>query len=193
VSTPDPGFRPAEPRIPVLRLDELDDEQRRLVGSISAQFTTVPNAVLTLVRAPALYEAFLPLGSKLLNDSAFTARERELVILRTAVVVGSPYEWGQHVALSREIFDEDDLRRIVAGPSTPGWTPLEVTLLSAVDELHEAAGISDATWARLTTFFDERQLVELPMLVGQYHMIAFVLHALGVQPEEGSPPIPRAE
>jgi len=186
------GLRPAHPRIPALRADELDEVQRRLVEGISPQFTTVPNVVLTLVRQPELYEAFLPLAGRLLNGSSFSDRQRELVIMRTAVVVGSRYEWGQHVALSRDLFDERDLARIVAGPSAPGWDDLEGALVSAVDELHDGGGITDATWARLAAGLDQRQLVELPMLVGQYHMIAFVVHALGIQPEEGSADLPAA-
>jgi 4-carboxymuconolactone decarboxylase len=189
MSTAASGFRPVSPRIPALPIDQLGDDQRRHLGAISPEFTTVPNVVLTLLRCPDLYEAFLPLATKLLTNSAFTLRQRELVILRTAAVIDSPYEWGQHAILSRDIFEDDDLRRIVTGPSAPGWTPLEAALLAAVDELHVAAGISSGTWARLVEDLDEHQLVELPMLVGQYHMIAFVIHALGVQPEDGSPSI----
>ena len=76
---PDATYRPIAPRVPVLGLDELDDVQRRLVGAISDEFTTVPNLVLTLVRHPELYEAWLPMASKLLLDSAFDRRERELL------------------------------------------------------------------------------------------------------------------
>jgi alkylhydroperoxidase family enzyme len=192
VQSPDPFFRPAAPRIAPLALDELDAEQRRFVEAISPEFTTVPNAVLTLLRVPALYEAFLPLGSKLLYQSALGDRERELVILRTAVVVRSPYEWGQHVYLAREIFGDDDLRRIAIGPSAPGWSSVDVALLTAVDELHDTGAMSDATWTQLAAHLDEAQLIELPMLIGQYHTMAFVFHTLGVQPEEGSAPFPDA-
>ena len=190
--SPDPHFRPTAPRIAPLPLDELDAEQRSLVGAISPEFKEVPNAVLTLVRVPELYKAFLPLGSKLLYESALAPRERELVILRTAVVVRSPYEWGQHVYLARDIFGDDDLQRIAVGPTAPGWSALDVALLTAVDELHDRGAVSDATWAQLTEHLDEPQLIELPMLVGQYHTMAFVFHTLGVQPEAGSAPLPVA-
>jgi 4-carboxymuconolactone decarboxylase len=190
VTEPDATFRPSAPRLPALGLDELDATQQRLVGGISDQFTTVPNLVLTLVRHPALYEAWLPLASKLLLDSAFDRRERELLIMRTAVSIGSHYEWGQHVALTPDLFDADDLARIVAGPDAAGWSVREAALLRAVDELHASAGISEATWTALAAELDEQQLVELPMLVGQYRMMAGIVNALGVQPEEGSGSLP---
>jgi hypothetical protein len=58
------------------------------------------------------------------------------------------------------------------------------------DELHAGARISDATWAGLGRHLNEKQLIELPMLVGQYHLVAFTLNSLGVQPEPGLEPLP---
>ena len=47
--------------------------------------------------------------------------------------------------------------------------------------------ISDATWNELASHYDERQLIELPMLVGHYHLVAYTLNSLGVQREPGVP------
>jgi hypothetical protein len=33
-------------------------------------------------------------------------------------------------------------------------------------------------------------MIELPMLVGHYTLLAYTLNSLGVQPEEGSRPLP---
>jgi hypothetical protein len=63
-------------------------------------------------------------------------------------------------------------------------------LLRAADELHSDARISDATWEGLARELDEPQLIELPILVGQYHLVAFALNSLGVQPEPGLEPLP---
>jgi hypothetical protein len=45
-------------------------------------------------------------------------------------------------------------------------------ILRAVDELHGDAMISDATWQTLAKQLDERQLIELPIIVGQYQTVA---------------------
>ena len=39
------------------------------------------------------------------------------------------------------------------------------------------------TWSALAARYDERQLIEVPMLVGHYHLMAFTLNSLGVQLE----------
>ena len=43
---------------------------------------------------------------------------------------------------------------------------------------------------RLAARYDERQLIELPMLVGHYHLVAFTLNSLGVQLEPGLEGLP---
>jgi 4-carboxymuconolactone decarboxylase len=39
----------------------------------------------------------------------------------------------------------------------------------------------------LSSHYDERQLIEVPMVVGQYHLVSFTLNSLGVQREQGVP------
>ena len=78
-----------------------------------------------------------------------------------------------------------EIARVRGGAEAPGWEPFEATLMRAADELHERARISDDTWAALAEHYDEKQLIEVPMLVGHYHMVAFTLNTLGVPLEAG--------
>jgi alkylhydroperoxidase family enzyme len=58
-------------------------------------------------------------------------------------------------------------------------------LLRAADELHDDSCITDATWAALRERYDEKQLIEVPMVIGQYHLVSFTLNSLGIQLEPG--------
>ena len=58
-------------------------------------------------------------------------------------------------------------------------------MLQACDELCTDRDLGDATWAGLAARFDIRQLVELPMLVGHYAMLAGTLKALRVERDPG--------
>jgi 4-carboxymuconolactone decarboxylase len=189
MTTAEPA-RPQTPRIPPLGDNELDDETSALLEEVRLPNAQAVNIFETLVRHPGLYRRWMPFAGKLLAGK-LPARDRELLILRTAWRCGSPYEWGQHVRLAKmaEIGDEE-IDRIAAGADAPGWDAFDATLLTAVDELHDASCITDATWAALATRYDERQLIEVPMLVGQYHMLAFALNSLGVQREPGVPGLP---
>ena len=174
--------RPSSPRIPPLPAAEQTDAQRELLAGLALP---AANIFGTLVRHPGLFRRWMPFGGKLLSGK-IPARERELLILRTGWNCLSEYEWAQHVLIGRSSgLSDDEIERVKAGPDDPAWDPFDATLLRAADELHADACVTDATWAVLADRYDEHQLIELPMLVGQYHLVAFTLNSLGVQREPG--------
>lgn len=150
------------------------------------------NIFATLARHAELFSAWLPYGGFLLARGVLPARERELLILRTGVNCGSSYEWGQHVRLGETLgMPREEIMRVLEGPDAPGWSPADAILLRAADELHESARLSAETYAALAAHYDERGLIEIPMLVGHYHMVAFALNSLEVELDaglEGLPP-----
>ena len=175
----------ARPRIPPLPPSEQDDQARELLGGVRVDGAPASNIFATLVRHPGLFRRWLPFGGKLLAGR-LPARERELLILRTAVLCQADYEWGQHrlIGLSAGL-SESEIERVREGADAPGWDEADATLLRAADELHARARISDATWEQLASRYDQRQLIEIPMVVGHYHMVAFTLNSLGVELEPG--------
>jgi len=179
---------PAAPRIPPLPPDEQDEQARELLAQVQiadAPDAPTANIFSTLVRHPGLFRRWLPFGGKLLAGK-LPARERELLILRTAWLCQAEYEWAQHAVIGRAVgLSDAEIDRVRDGPDAAGWDPFEVTLLCAADELHASARIDEATWNELTSRYDEQQLIEVPMLVGAYHMVAFTLNALGVPLEAG--------
>jgi len=183
--------RPDKPRIPPLAADERDEQQQELLGGVGALTGPATNIFDTLVRHPGLFRKWLPFGGKLLAGK-LPARDRELLILRTAWHCRAAYEWGQHVGIATSAgVTDDEIARVPAGPPAEGWSTSDRVLLTAADELHADACITDDTWAALAERYDERQLIEVPMLVGHYHMVAFALNSLGVEREEGVPDLPR--
>lgn len=172
------------PRIPPLPEADMDPRQVDLMGQVGLGGPTV-NIFATLVRHPGLFARWLPFGGKLLAGRV-PARDRELLILRTGWRCRSEYEWAQHVVVGRAAgLTDDEIERVALGPEAPGWAPFDAVLLTAADELHDDACIGDATWAALAERYDERQLIEVPMVVGHYHLVSFTLNSLGVPLEPG--------
>ena len=182
--------RPDQPRIPPLRPQDRDEQAQELLGGVGALTGPAANIFDTLIRHPGLFRRWLPFGGKLLAGK-LPPRDRELLILRTAWHTQAAYEWGQHVAIAQNAgLADDEIGRVPHGPDADGWDPFDAVLLRAADELHGDACLGDATWAALAERYDERQLIEVPMLVGHYHMVAFALNSLGVQREAGVPGLP---
>ncbi|HKQ17895.1 MAG TPA: carboxymuconolactone decarboxylase family protein, partial [Solirubrobacterales bacterium] len=184
------------PRIPPFAEDEGDPEVIEMLNALPAGADGAVgeyNIFRTLARHPDLFRSWLGFGGYLLVGGTLPPRDRELMILRTAVRCRSSYEWGQHVRISLRMgIERETIDRVLDGPGAAGWADHESTLMRAVDELHDDARISDSTWDALADHYDERQLIEVAMLIGQYHMVAFALNSLGVELDEGLEPLPDA-
>lgn len=173
------------PRIPPLPADQRDDVHRELLAGVAINGADGDelNIFATLVRHPRLFRRWLPFGGVLLTGLV-PARDRELLILRTGHRCEAHYEWAQHVRIALDAgVTADEVERVRSGPDADGWDPFDAALLRAADELHESSRISDPTWAVLAERYDERQLIEVCMVVGQYHLVAFTLNSLGVEVE----------
>lgn len=183
-TVPPAGFEAAsqQPRVPPLGPSEHHPEADELLAKAGDRASL--NIFRTMVRHPRVFKRWVPFGHILLNGT-LPPRDRELLILRTAYRCGSVYEWAHHEQIARECdLDESEIDRVREGADAGGWTPFDAALLRAVDELLDRHWISDATWAALAERYDERLLIELPMVVGHYHMLAVTLNSLGVAPDE---------
>ncbi|MBW8480902.1 carboxymuconolactone decarboxylase family protein [Actinomadura parmotrematis] len=168
------------PRVPPLPEDRWDDVLKAVVAS-----TGPLNVFTTLARHPDLFASWIGLGSRLLMRGTLDARVREIAILRTAHHRSCEYEWLHHRRLGLEAgLAEAEIGALRLDAAAHGWAPADRAVVDAADELHATGTLSDGAWRALAGRFDERGLIELVMLVGHYHMVAFALNALRVQPEE---------
>ena len=183
-----------EPRIPPLSPDEWDGDVKEILDAVPGGVDNRlgdNNIFPTLARHPELFRAWLRFGGYLLTSGKLPGRDRELLILRTAVNCRSSYEWGQHVRISlaggieREVID-----RVLEGPDGDGWSPHEAALVRAADELRNDSRISDDVWQTLAETYDTEQLIEATMVVGHYQMLAGALNSFGVELDEGLEPLP---
>jgi len=175
-------------RVSALPDDALDAGQWAVIEGVRTitgypQDAPVHPFFLTLARSPAVFEAFTRLGIEAIRQSAFTARERELAILRTGWLCDAPYQWAEHVHTGREAgLTDAEIEAVKAGSADASWAASDRVLLRAVEELVADKTIGEAAWAQLSAHFDERRLVELPIIVGHYTMTAYLQNALRFAP-----------
>lgn len=170
-------------------------------GEVKSRLTTQwvpgvrPSALrTTMARHPTLFPRWDALGQQLLAGE-LPARDRELLILRTAFLMRGDFQWAYHEPLARKSgMSDEDLERIVRGRTDDvPWPPHEAALVSAADELTQLATISDATWSILSGWYDERQLIEIVVIVGQYVQNAFLSNALRIAPPSDLPRRPQLD
>jgi 4-carboxymuconolactone decarboxylase len=177
------------PRIPPVE-PPFDPEVAEELARWMPRNTPIPPLALfrTLARHLPLAEAMLPLGKYLLGRTAtLGTREREIVIQRVCARLGCEYEWGVHATIfgAAAGLDARTMNATVLGrPDDAVWRPADALLVRLVDELHYGAVVSDALWTELAAHFSPQQLLEVLVLAGWYHVIAFVANGAHVAREE---------
>jgi AhpD family alkylhydroperoxidase len=147
--------------------------------------TQPPHLFLTLGRHRSLFRGWLVFASRLMPRGRLPRRETELVILRVAHLRECRYEFDHHVRLARRAgVGPKDIARVVAGPDAPGWSPRERVLLHTVDALHERQDLNDREWSNLSHHLDDREAIELCLLIGHYEMLATTIAVLRIQPDD---------
>jgi alkylhydroperoxidase family enzyme len=172
------------------RLTDLMSDHAKGASSddLAAHFARLPDIIRTMLRHPDLFARQTEIGIQLLAKGALPARDRELAILRVGWLCRAPYEWGEHVHIAKTVgITGEEIERITLGSDASGWTDHDRAILRAVEELLHDAMISDATWTVLAERFDERQLIELPVVIGQYQTIAYYQNSLRLRLHEGNP------
>ena len=132
-----------------------------------------------MARNPGLFSAHMAFAMKIMAEGALIPRDRELAVLRLAWISGAPFEWGGHVVIAKACgVTAEEVARVIDGPDAAGWSRHDRALLLAGEELHADSMISDATWSDLSAGLDDRQLIELIMLIGHYKTVAYYQNTL---------------
>jgi alkylhydroperoxidase family enzyme len=120
-------------------------------------------------------------------DSRLDAHTRELVVGRTLARCGNEYEWAVHGALAPADAGLSGPQRaaLAAGPADdPVWDERDRDVLRAVDELHDTAALSDATWELLRRHLDGGQALAVAVVAGWYRATSLLSNVLQPPAEE---------
>ncbi len=145
----------------------------------------------TLANDQRLFSRFM--GAGLLDKGHLSMRERELAIDRTCAQTGCAYEWGVHITFFKEqvsLSDEEIEALASKTPEEGPWNDHERLIVRLMDTLHASSRIEDDFWIELRAEFEELQLLELIMLAGFYHTVAYLCNGLDLPLEAYGAPLP---
>ena len=177
----------AEPRVEPLPETRWTDRHRALAEQYAGD-GRADNQLHTLLNVPEIAEGLMPLTAYLTSSSTVPARQRELLILRTAWLCGSAPLWATHAARARaEGMSAAEIRRVAQGPDAAGWSADERTLLQLADQLYVNSSVTDATWTALAASYDEHRLMDTVETVNHFTVLSMIYNAFGVQPDADTP------
>ena len=179
------------PRIAPITPETANEEQKALLAADTIGHLNVIRSKLV---SPDLYKSWQKFSGHVLRRNSLPPRDREILILRIGWLNQSQYEFTQHVRVAKGVGMTDaDIERVKAGADAAGWTPLEVALIQAADQLRFDGMIGDAAWAALAQHYSEVQLLDVIATVGQYNLISWFLNTLRTPLEPGVAPHPMAD
>lgn len=172
-------------RVPLIDPDdrpELADLVERIRG---ARRGNVINIYRMLFNSPALAEAWLDYFNAVRWGTSLDGRLREIVIIRLGHLTGAAYILRQHVPklAEPEGLTVADCDALADWEAAAQFSPRERAALAYADAMTRDIAVSDETYAALRRHFDDRETVELTVLVGTYNLHARVMQALEVDLE----------
>ena len=172
-----------EPRIPPGRRSDVGLVNAAILRALGLATGGRPlNVFTTLARHRSLFRRWLFFAGGMMPFGSLPRRDTELVILRVAHNCGSDYELAQHERIAKTAgLSDDEIAR--AGGDPGDWPAHDALLLRVCDALHADRDLPDDLWEQLRGELQERQCIELLLLIGHYEMLAMTLNSLRVQPD----------
>jgi alkylhydroperoxidase family enzyme len=130
-----------------------------------------------------LLRAYAGLAAALRYEAETPRALRELMILRTAQLTSSDYEWAHHRAMAAANgVAEDKVRALASWSESPLFGEQERAALRCVEEVH-VIGVTDAGFAALEEHAGPSGAVELVLLAALYEAVARLIQAFGLAVE----------
>jgi 4-carboxymuconolactone decarboxylase len=161
-------------------------ELAELIGKIRAgRRGALINVYKLLLHTPALAAIWLDFVSAARFRTALDGRLREIVIVRVAHLNRTAYVFKQHVPQlsAPEGLSDAECDALADWRDAATFSPRERAALAYADAMTRDVAVPDAVFDGLRPHFDERQIVELSVLIGLYNMHTRVFTALGIDPE----------
>lgn len=179
-----------EPRVtPITEREAVPEGGEPHFDAIAESRGSVRGPFSVLMHSPELAGRVAHLGTYVRFESGVDGRLRELAVLATAYEWDCAYEWAAHEPIAREAGVGTAAIEVVTGqrPLSELADP-EGIVVRYVRELLRDHGVTEATYRVAVDHFGVPGVIELTATVGYYSMLASVLNALQVLPDE--PPDP---
>jgi AhpD family alkylhydroperoxidase len=139
------------------------------------------NLYRALGNHPALTAAWTEFANAIRHDSRTPRALRELMILRTAQVARSEYEWAHHLRMARKAGVEEEKIAALAGWRASKLFDAKERAALALTEAVMACNVTDGVHAEVKKHFSDAEFVELSLTAGFYAMVSRMLDAMRVE------------
>ncbi len=181
----------AQDRMPPIPEDQMTEAQKKAVEEFkTARDTTrFGGPFVPLLRSPEMLSRARNVGDYVRFNSVLPPRLREFVILITARHWTQQYEWAAHSALAeRAGLGPEVIAAVADGRRPEPMAPDEAAVYDFCMELLRTQGVSDPTYAKVVSLFEEKGVIDTIGIVGYYSLLSMVMNTARTPLREGVPP-----
>ena len=158
--------------------EQANPEQQEVYDHIgSTRGGQVGRPFAVLLQRPEIARAMADLGSVIRFQSTLSDRDRELVIVTTAIERDCDFEWQAHRPLASEAGVSEETLEAVAGSSDVP-DDRDDRIVAYVRSLARTGKIDQETYEGALALFAEPGVVELTAIVGYYTLLAMVMNSV---------------
>ncbi|MDH5294470.1 MAG: carboxymuconolactone decarboxylase family protein [Acidimicrobiia bacterium] len=159
------------------KTDDMTPEQQATFDWVVESRGSMIRPYEVMLHAPGIAQPMAELGAQVRYRSSLSDHDRELVIVTAAVAHGCAFEWDSHEPLARKAGVRSEVLDFLESGASVELTDGEAALIDFVNELCEASGVEDSTFAAAREHLGESGVVELAATVGYYTMLAYIMGA----------------
>ena len=171
-------------RVPLVPSDMKDPIVGPIFDGIRARGGQPLNMHRAVANSPKIFKAYVDMAIALRTAATTPRVDRELIILRTAQLVGGEYEFTQHrpMAISCGVTAEQ-LDTLPQWQTNGTFTERQRAILAYADGMASGKGVDDATYTNIRKYFNDQEIVELTVTSAFYGAVAQITRALNVKLE----------
>jgi alkylhydroperoxidase family enzyme len=176
-------------RVPLIE-ESNSPENAQLIAKIKgARRGRLINIYRLMLHSPALANAWFDLNQAVRYGTEIDGQCRELAVIRIAVLNDVDYVLQAHgpAYAIQEGLTPNQVAGLADWRAGNLFSDKQRALLAYVDAMTRDINVSDDVYADVRKHFNERQTVELTMLIGAYNILTRDLKAMKVDPEPPTP------
>lgn len=181
----------SERRFRELKPETMSAEQKKVADAIQAgpRGAGLRGPFNALLRSPELCDLVQRVGAYVRFSSSIPPRLNEMAIIMAGRKWTAQYEFYAHRRLAIEAGLSTAICDAIASGTRPqGMQDDEAEVYEFCSDLLSSGHVSDATYARITSRFGERGVIDLIGAVGYYSLVSMVLNVDAVPLPAGETP-----
>jgi 4-carboxymuconolactone decarboxylase len=177
-------------RLPEVKREDIAPGMQYAYDEIAGSRGAVRGPFAMLLHSPDVAARIAHAGAYIRFETTLDAKVRELAILTVARHWDCQYEFTAHQPIAeREGVRPETITAVRDRTAPAGLDQHESLIFTYVSELLANKRVPQATFDAVRAWLGDRSLMDLSATTGYYSMLACVLDACAVVPEEGVTPL----